>query len=109
MTYIDLMMSNIHSDAENNRIVDIVAAFNWTTFGKENSFKGHTSQRLIERADIIGDLTFAESFHNLELRRPHPWLENLFGPIRVAIIMSQLVLIPGMGPVLQTAMQLLKK
>jgi averantin hydroxylase len=59
--------------------------------------------------DIIGDLTFGESFHNLELRRPHPWLKNLFGSIRIAIIMSQLILIPGMRSFLLTAMKLLKQ
>ena len=64
---------------------------------------------MIEHADIIGDLTFAESFHNLELRRPHPWLQNVFGPIRLAVIISQLIIIPGMGLILSTLMQLLRK
>jgi hypothetical protein len=103
------MMSNIRSDTKSNTPIDIVAAFNWTTFGKLCSFRGHALQLLIEQLDIIGDLTFAESFHNLELRRPHPWLKNVFGPIRLAIIMGQLILIPGMGFILLTAMKLLRK
>jgi hypothetical protein len=71
-TYVDLLMSNLREDAEKAMNIDIVAAFNWTTF------------------DIIGDLSFAESFHNLEQRRPHPWLITLFGSIRLMAVIHLL-------------------
>jgi cytochrome P450 len=45
-------------------------------------------------SDIIGDLSFAESFHNLELRRPHPWLKNVFGPIRTGVKVQALMTLP---------------
>lgn len=70
-------MSNLHEDAKDNKPVDIVAALNWTTF------------------DIIGDLCFGEPFHNLELRRPHIWLNTLFDKIRIIVILMQLATIPG--------------
>jgi cytochrome P450 len=84
-------MSNLHDDAKNNKPVDIVAAFNWTTF------------------DIIGDLSFGESFHNLELRRPHDWIVTLFGTIRLAVIAMQLATIPGVLPILRALQKFSQK
>jgi cytochrome P450 len=81
-------MSNLHEDAKKNKPVDIVAALNWTTF------------------DIIGDLSFGEPFHNLELRRPHPWLTTLFDTIRAAVILMQLNTIPGFGIVIRSLQRL---
>jgi hypothetical protein len=70
-------MSNLHEDAKNKVHVDIVTALNWATF------------------DIIGDLSFAESFHNLELRHPHIWLSTILRSIRIGVAFRQLNTLPG--------------
>jgi Cytochrome P450 len=90
-TYIDLLIANLHDDAKKGEHTDIVAALNWATF------------------DIIGDLSFAESFHNLELRRPHPWLTTLFKSIRIGVIFQQLNTFPGFGVILTILQMLMRR
>jgi cytochrome P450 len=84
-SYTHLLTSILHDDAAHARPVDIVAALNWTTF------------------DIIGDLSFGQSFQNLEQRRPHEWLTTLFGMIRIAIIAMQLNTVPLFRPLIAVA------
>lgn len=58
-TYVDMLTSIVREHAQGKRVIDIVAYFEYTTF------------------DIIGDLCFHESFHNLDKQRPHPTLKNV--------------------------------
>jgi cytochrome P450 len=89
-TYVDLLMYNLHEDAKKGEDTDIVAALNWTTF------------------DVIGDLSFAESFHNLELRRSHEWLSTVFDSIRLAVTLHLLNSI-GFGLLIKLLQMLMRK
>ncbi|KAF2105449.1 putative cytochrome P450 monooxygenase [Lophiotrema nucula] len=71
-TYVDMLVAIVRDYARQNRAIDMVAYFEYTTF------------------DIIGDLCFHESFHNLEERRAHAWLGLLrysfkAGPLLLAL------------------------
>ena len=64
--YIDAFISRLKKKAQTGEEVDMVAWFNWTTF------------------DIIGDLTFGQSFGCLRDQDFHPWIKNIFANIKVA-------------------------
>ncbi|KAL7763903.1 hypothetical protein ACKLNR_007261 [Fusarium oxysporum f. sp. zingiberi] len=64
LQYIDLPMKQLTQRAESGEPIDIVAWINLTTF------------------DIIGDLTFSESFGGLKSGGYHPWVQNFFDGIR---------------------------
>jgi hypothetical protein len=53
-SYIDVLISNMREDAREGRASDVVLYFNWTAF------------------DIVGDLSFAQSFDALKTRTTHP-------------------------------------
>lgn len=57
MSYVDLLIQRLKENAAQPQ--NMVAWYNWTTF------------------DIIGDLTFGESFHGLRDQRWHPWVEAI--------------------------------
>lgn len=61
--YIDLLLNQFSGKATKGETFDIVPWFNFTTF------------------DIIGDLTFADSFHSLEGGEYHPWVLGIFKSI----------------------------
>ena len=52
-------------DSSSRGRVDLVKWFNWTTF------------------DIVGDFSFGESFNCIENRNNHPWLNTVFGNLKV--------------------------
>lgn len=61
--YIDLLLTRFGEKAAKGETFDIVPWFNFTTF------------------DIIGDLTFADSFHSLDDGEYHPWVLGIFKAI----------------------------
>lgn len=69
-TYVDLLIKRLHEKTDasvtGTAVVDIVEWFNFTTF------------------DIIGDLSFGESFHCLEEAQYHPWVSILFSHFKAA-------------------------
>ncbi|KAH8203979.1 hypothetical protein TruAng_001921 [Truncatella angustata] len=62
--YVSLLVQQLAKRAENNELIDIVKWLNFTTF------------------DIIGDLTFGESFHSLDNSEYHPWVLTIFETIK---------------------------
>lgn len=58
--YIDLLLSQLSKKATAGEVFDIVPWYNFLTF------------------DIIGDLTFADSFHCLDGGEYHPWVLGIF-------------------------------
>ncbi|KXX82516.1 Isotrichodermin C-15 hydroxylase [Madurella mycetomatis] len=62
--YVDLLAKGLReSGEEGKKPLDLVKWYNWATF------------------DIIGDLTFAESFGCLEEKRTHPFVEMITGVV----------------------------
>lgn len=61
--YIDLLLSQLGKKAAAGEVFDIVPWYNFLTF------------------DIIGDLTFADSFHSLDGGEYHPWVLGIFKAI----------------------------
>ncbi|TLD14701.1 hypothetical protein PspLS_11106 [Pyricularia sp. CBS 133598] len=69
--YIDLLFEKLHSNSQNGtQALDITAWYNYTTF------------------DLIGDLTFGESFHCLENLDLHPWVKIIFKSIKGMILFN---------------------
>lgn len=65
-------------DAKANRPSHMVTYLNWITF------------------DIIGDLSFAQSFDALKTRNTHPWIARFIGGIKFGAILSELASIPAL-------------
>jgi cytochrome P450 len=78
LQYINLLIRGLHENAEDGP-QDMVAWYNWASF------------------DLIGDLTFNESFDCLEKSTYHPWIALVFGNIKAASIMSALKLFPSIN------------
>ncbi|KAI7911434.1 hypothetical protein M9X92_010530 [Pyricularia oryzae] len=71
--YIDLFFERLPVISEGcSKPVDIVRWYNYTTF------------------DIIGDLTFGESFHCLESKTMHPWVRLIFASVRDGNLLSNM-------------------
>jgi cytochrome P450 len=71
-SYCNLLISRLKAQISSPTIkgkVDIVSWLNFTTF------------------DLIGDLTFGESFHALEGGKYHPWMAAIFENVRVLALM----------------------
>ena len=69
--YVDLLMNRLGEVAVRGfkgESQDMVEWFNWTTF------------------DLIGDLSFGESFGCLEKRRGHEWIGGVIGNIKFVLI-----------------------
>ncbi|EPQ67389.1 Bgt-1532 [Blumeria graminis f. sp. tritici] len=62
MSYVDLLISHLQDKANHSStsVVNLVDWFNYTTF------------------DILGKLTFGESFDCLQSKALHPWINNIF-------------------------------
>lgn len=65
-SYVDNLVIRLHGQVKGLAAgkVDIVKWYNWMSF------------------DIIGDLSFGESFDCLETQRYHPWVEMIFGNLK---------------------------
>lgn len=74
-TYVDLLIQGLHQRAKEGP-QDMVAWFNWTTF------------------DIIGDLTFDQSFDCLRNQAYHEWIPFVFGSVKAIMIRSELARYP---------------
>jgi cytochrome P450 len=74
----------MRQDAERKREVNMVHAFNLTTF------------------DIVSDLSFGESFGGLKTRTAHPWIDAFFhfAMIRTVIVQITLLGIPFLTEVI---------
>lgn len=68
--FVDLLIKGMKEAAANDEYTDILHWFNWTTF------------------DMIGDLAFGESFHCLEDKKTHPWIEAVFGNVKAVPYMQ---------------------
>ena len=75
MQYVDLLIQRLHEYSKNGP-QDMVAWYNWTTF------------------DLIGDLTFNESFDCLEKATYDPWIAFVFSNVKAGAILSGLKLFP---------------
>lgn len=74
--YVNLLIFKLHEHAKDGTPQDMVAWFNWTTF------------------DLIGDLTFNESFSCLDSASYHPWIQFIFGNIKASATMATLKFLP---------------
>jgi cytochrome P450 len=68
--YVDLLIRQLRENAAQPQ--NMVAWYNWATF------------------DIIGDLTFGESFHGLRDQRWHPWVQTFTEGLEAAGFISAL-------------------
>ena len=64
--YFNLLIQRLHQriDGPGNGVVDLVRWYNFTTF------------------DVVGDLSFGESFDALERGEYHPWISKIFAAIK---------------------------
>ncbi len=67
-SYCDLLIQRLHQETQAKNIVDIAAWLNFASF------------------DIIGDLTFGESFHALEKGEHHWWMSTIFNGFKVGVL-----------------------
>ncbi|KAJ3550039.1 hypothetical protein NM208_g207 [Fusarium decemcellulare] len=81
MRYIDLLMLRLHERCKYGN-VDLMSWYNFTTF------------------DIIGDLTFGESFQCLEKSDYNPWVRNIFALVKVNCVMQQCAHFPWLRKLL---------
>jgi cytochrome P450 len=79
--YVDLLIQRLHKRAGDGP-QDVVAWSNWTTF------------------DIIGDLTFDQSFDCLENEAYHDWIPFVFGGVKALLILSEIKRYPLVLPIL---------
>lgn len=57
--------------------------------------------------DLIGDLSFGESFGGLDEGKPHPWLENIFTTLKTFTFMREIIRLPR--PFVNAAMACIPK
>ncbi|RDW59469.1 hypothetical protein BP6252_12556 [Coleophoma cylindrospora] len=80
--YIDLLMLRFKTMAMEGEVLDMVKWFNFTTF------------------DIIGDLTFGDSFHCLDNSKMHPWIAMIFNSIKFTSMIRIFNFYPILKPLL---------
>ncbi|KIN00076.1 hypothetical protein OIDMADRAFT_55967 [Oidiodendron maius Zn] len=88
-SYVDLLISKLReiTTAGNSGVkIDLVRWYNYTTF------------------DMIGDLTFGESFGCLEDNRYHPWVSLIFDTVRVLPYLSAIKYFPMVSLLIRIAM-----
>jgi cytochrome P450 len=78
VSYVDLLIRRINElcDGGSNPL-DMVKWYNFTTF------------------DLIGELSFGESFHCLENSAYHPWVDMMFGGIKINSYFNAMKKFPG--------------
>lgn len=69
-TYVDLLFKRLREQAEKREAIDMVRWLNYFTF------------------DVIGDLSFGESFGMLERSGYHEWIKNLLGFFHTQYILA---------------------
>ncbi|KUJ15044.1 cytochrome P450 [Mollisia scopiformis] len=76
--YIDLLIQRLEQHADDgSKPLNLVSWYNFTTF------------------DIIGDLTFGESFDCLEKSDYHPWVSMIFSNMKASSYLKALKYVPG--------------
>ena len=78
--YVDLFIKRLREKSEKGIAVDMVKWFNYMAF------------------DLIGDLTFAESFDCLETGEYHPWVALIFASIKTASNLQFITHYPFLKP-----------
>ena len=91
ITYVDALLRNLHQDAQEGEAVDMVKAYNYTTF------------------DIIGDFAFGETFDMLSSRRDHAILSSVFSQIRTIVTLTTFTIIPGFRFVLLLFLKVMRR
>jgi cytochrome P450 len=81
--YVDLLFVQLQTRAAQQKPVDMLKWYNYTTF------------------DIIGDLAFAEPFGCLENSDYHPWVAMIFTSIKAGARMQLLLKFPFLRAILQ--------
>ena len=80
--YVNLLIDKLGEHATNQgRIVDLVEWYTFVAF------------------DIVADLTFGESFHNLDRAENHPWVKAVEADMGMAVRLSQTYAVPGLSAV----------
>ena len=79
--YVDLLIKGLQERTATPQ--DMMTWYNWTTF------------------DLIGDLTFNESFDCLKKAETHPWIEFVFGGVKAAHFLTQSRSVPPLGSILR--------
>lgn len=82
MKYVELLMLRLTEHVHASKSINIVQWVNFTTF------------------DIIGDLTFADSFNNLKNNDYHPWVFNFFTGVEGNALQRMLDFYPLLKPLL---------
>ena len=81
-SYINLFIRKLGNDATNQgKVVDLVEWYKFIAF------------------DIVADLTFGESFHNLDRAENHPWVKAVEADMGMAVRLSQTYAVPGLSAV----------
>ena len=89
--YADLLIQKLREESQRGKLVDIVNWYNFTTF------------------DIIGDLCFGESFHNLDNKGEHPWISVVLKAVKMAMLHTQTRVIPPLNFIVKRAMPIYLK
>ena len=89
--YVDLLIRKLREESQGGKLVDIVNWYNYTTF------------------DIIGDLCFGESFHNLDNKGEHPWISGVLKAVKIGMLHAQIRVIPPLGYIVKRAMPMFLK
>ena len=89
--YADLLIQKLREESQGGKLVDIVNWYNYTTF------------------DIIGDLCFGESFHNLDNKGEHPWISGVLKAVKMGMLHAQTRVIPPLNFIVKRAMPIYLK
>ena len=89
--YVDLLIRKLREESRGGKLVDIVNWYNYTTF------------------DIIGDLCFGESFHNLDNKGEHPWISGVLKAVKGGMLAAQTRVIPPLNFIVKRVMPVYMK
>jgi cytochrome P450 len=84
-SFTDLLMSKLHeqADSPSTATVDILRWYNWTTF------------------DVVGELTYGQTFGCLESATYHPWIQSIFDGLKIVVYFNVCRRIPWLFAVLK--------
>jgi cytochrome P450 len=83
MRYVHLLVDRVQGHVDSGKTLNIVQWLNFTTF------------------DIIGDMTYGESFGSLESSNYHPWVLSIFEGIRADAFVRACRNYPTFGPLVE--------
>ena len=89
--YVDLIIQKLREESQGGKLVDIVNWYNYTTF------------------DIIGDLCFGESFHNLDNKGEHAWISGVLKAVKGGMLHAQTRVIPPLNLIVKHVMPIYLK